>query len=85
MNRKKRVPKYWIFLLVPYIWDVLLIPFINTSKIHPFGIPFLLLWMLLGVIVVSIFIGVVYYLDIQSNHSAEQTIQMIHHVESKGS
>lgn len=66
MKRKTRVPKHWLWLLVPYVWDVLLIPFVNQVKIRPFGVPFLLIWMLFGVVLVSICLGIVYKLDVTS-------------------
>jgi Protein of unknown function (DUF3311) len=61
MRRTTRL--HWLLLFVPYTWDVLLIPWINTIRFHPFGMPFLFLWMLCGIVVTSLSIVTVYQLD----------------------
>ena len=54
---------YWILLLVPYVWIVLAIPAVNTIRFHPWGLPFLFIWMLLGIPISSLCIGMVYVID----------------------
>lgn len=60
---RRRFRKHWLLLAVPYVWSVLLIPWVNGVKAHPFGMPFLELWMLIGVILSSLCVGVVFAVD----------------------
>ncbi|HEX4205456.1 MAG TPA: DUF3311 domain-containing protein [Ktedonobacteraceae bacterium] len=61
--RRRTFKPHWFLLVVPYAWDILLIPWINTIHVHLFGIPFLFLWMLCGIVVTSLSIVIVYQLD----------------------
>jgi hypothetical protein len=63
--------KHWCLLAIPYIWDVLLIPQVNQVTLRPLGVPFLLLWMMAGIIVTSVCIGIVFSLD----RKLERTLQ----------
>ena len=60
MNRRR---KHWFTLLIPYLWSVLAIPLVNQIRVEPFGVPFLELWMMAGVLVSSVCVAIVYKID----------------------
>jgi hypothetical protein len=61
---KMAIPrKHWCLLAIPYIWDVLLIPYANRVTLRPLGIPFLLIWMMAGIILTSVCIAAVFSID----------------------
>lgn len=60
---RRRFRKHWLLLVIPYVWGVFLIPWANGVKTQPFGMPFLEVWMLLGVVVASICVGIVFIID----------------------
>lgn len=52
-----------LLLIVPFVWCVAVIPWVNTVP-YAFGhVPFLLVWMVAGVLVGSAAIGAVYAID----------------------
>jgi hypothetical protein len=54
---------HWLLLLVPFVWCIAAIPLVNQID-YVFGsIPFLLVWMTLGVVLGSVAIAVVYAID----------------------
>lgn len=54
---------HWIGLLIPYLWDVAAIPWVNRVDYEPLGLPFLFVWMLVGIVVISGCIAVVFAID----------------------
>jgi hypothetical protein len=58
---------HWLLLTVPFLWCLVAVPWAGAIGVidgGPFGqVPFLLVWMVLGVIVGSAAIGVVYAID----------------------
>ena len=58
-----RSRKHWCLLAIPYIWDVLLIPYANGVKLRPLGVPFLLVWMMAGIVLTSICLAIIFSLD----------------------
>ncbi|BCW44767.1 DUF3311 domain-containing protein [Arthrobacter sp. StoSoilB5] len=55
--------RHWWLLLIPYLWCIAAIPAVNRVG-YVFGnVPFLLVWMVAGVIVTSACITVVYFVD----------------------
>jgi hypothetical protein len=57
--------RHWhrLLLLVPFVWCIVAIPWVNTVA-YAFGhVPFLLVWMIAGVVVGSAAITVVYVID----------------------
>lgn len=54
---------HWLLLFVPFAWCVAAVPWANTIR-YAFGhVPFLLVWMIAGVLVGSAMIGIVYAID----------------------
>lgn len=54
---------HWLLLLLPFGWCIAVVPWVNTVR-YAFGrVPFLLVWMVAGVIVGSAAIGLVYAID----------------------
>lgn len=59
-NRRRR---YRLVLLVPYLWSVAAVPAVNTVHASPLGLPLLLWWVLVGVLVTSGSIALVWRVD----------------------
>lgn len=58
-----RPRRHWWLLVLPYLWCIAAIPAVNRVG-YVFGsIPFLLVWMIAGVIVSSGCIAAVYFVD----------------------
>ena len=72
-DESRQRKRYWLLLLVPYVWMVFLIPLANTIRVSVFGIPFLEVWMMLGVIIVSGSIGSVWVLDRRIRQRGKET------------
>ncbi|WP_037064249.1 hypothetical protein [Pseudonocardia acaciae] len=54
---------HWLLLIVPFLWCIVAVPWAGSVG-YAFGhVPFLLVWMVLGVIVGSAAIGVAYAID----------------------
>jgi hypothetical protein len=66
-----RRPWHRLLLLVPFVWCIAAIPWANTIA-YAFGhVPFLLVWMAVGVVVGGAAIAVVYVID-QRNGDADR-------------
>lgn len=52
----------WL-LAVPFIWQAGLAPVINGVAWAPFGLPFPMLWQMVGIVLTSALIAVVFRLD----------------------
>lgn len=52
----------WL-LLFPFVWQVGLAPLVNDVMLRPFGLPFPMAWQMLGIVLTSVVIGIVYRLD----------------------
>jgi len=52
----------WL-LLTPLVWQVGLAPLVNGIAMQPFGLPFPMAWQMLGIVLASLAIGLVYRLD----------------------
>ena len=62
----------WL-LLLPFAWQVALVPFVNDIGLTPLGLPFPMVWQMLGILFASAVIGVVFVLDRRAGvESAEQ-------------
>lgn len=62
-SERPRPRRHWWLLVVPYIWCIAAIPAVNRVG-YVFGnIPFLLVWMIAGVIISSGCIAAVYFVD----------------------
>jgi uncharacterized membrane-anchored protein len=59
----------WL-LLTPFVWQVALAPLVNDVMLRPFGLPFPMAWQMLGIVLTSVVIAIVYRLD--RRRAAEQ-------------
>ncbi|MCA4132517.1 DUF3311 domain-containing protein [Arthrobacter sp. M4] len=60
---RPRPRRHWWLLVIPYLWCIAAIPAVNRVG-YVFGnVPFLLVWMIIGVIVTSGCISAVYFVD----------------------
>jgi len=48
---------------VPFVWQVGLVPVVNDVDLAPLHIPFPMVWQLLGIVVTSVVVAVVFRLD----------------------
>jgi hypothetical protein len=71
VGRRHRLP-----LVVPFVWYVAAVPWVGRVP-YAFGhVPFLLVWMVAGVLVGSAAIGVVYLIDRRrgdARHAADES------------
>jgi len=56
-------PSYRWLLLTPFVWQVGLAPLVNAVAARPFGLPFPMAWQMLGIVLTSLAIGIVYRQD----------------------
>jgi len=52
----------WL-LLVPFLWQVAMVPFVNDVAWRPFSLPFPMVWQMVGIVVTSIVIAIVFTID----------------------
>ena len=52
------------------MWQVGLAPLVNEVTLRPFGLPFPMAWQMMGIVLTSVAVGVVYRLD-RRNADAE--------------
>jgi hypothetical protein len=64
-------PYRWL-LVVPFVWQIGLAPVVNDIAFAPWHIPFPMAWQMLGVVVTSVVIGVVFRLDRRAGVEAEE-------------
>ncbi|MEU7630970.1 DUF3311 domain-containing protein [Nocardia sp. NPDC049220] len=62
-GRTARRRRHWLLLAIPPVWCIAAIPLVNRVDYIFGSIPFLLVWMTLGVLVGSAAIGVIYAID----------------------
>jgi hypothetical protein len=58
----RRTAHRWL-LLVPFVWQVALIPLVNEVPLRPFSLPFPMFWQMLGILVTTVVIGIVFSID----------------------
>jgi hypothetical protein len=58
-------PRYWYrwMLVIPFIWQAALAPAVNDIAARPFGLPFPMFWQMAGIVLASIVIGLVFFMD----------------------
>lgn len=66
-----RRPHLWL-LIVPFIWEVALMPVVNGIEFSPWHIPFPMLWLMMGIVLTSILIAIVFQLDKNAGLEAEE-------------
>jgi hypothetical protein len=59
---ERRTAHRWL-LLVPFVWQVGLIPVVNDVPLRPFSLPFPMAWQMLGILVTTVVIGIVFAID----------------------
>ena len=52
----------WL-LVVPFVWQAGLAPVVNGVSWSPLGLPFAMLWQLVGIVLASVLIAIVFRLD----------------------
>jgi uncharacterized membrane protein len=52
----------WL-LAIPFVWQVGFVAVVNDVALRPFGLPFPMVWQMLGIVLTTIVIGVVFALD----------------------
>ena len=52
----------WL-LLIPFIWQVVMVPWANGVDARPLHLPFPMFWQMVGIIVTTVVIGIVFRID----------------------
>jgi hypothetical protein len=60
----------WL-LVIPFLWQACLAPAVNDIAMRPFGLPFPMVWQMVGIVVASLVIGLVFRLDRLAGVDAE--------------
>jgi len=60
--RPLRRPHLWL-LVLPFAWQVGLVPVANDIALRPFGMPFPMVWQMLGIVFASLVFALVFHLD----------------------
>jgi len=65
LKEKSADPRAWRrwLLLAPFVWQLGFAPFINDIEIPGWPVPFPLIWQMLGVVLTSIVVALVYQVD----------------------
>lgn len=61
--QRKRKRKHWWLLVIPYFWCIAAIPIVNRIDYIWGSVPFLLVWMVAGVLLSCLCVTVVYQID----------------------
>jgi Protein of unknown function (DUF3311) len=61
----------WL-LVLPFVWQVGLVPVVNDVDLAPLHIPFPMVWQLLGIVVTSVVVAVVFRLDRRAGVEREE-------------
>ena len=67
---RRRHTYRWL-LLTPFVWQVALAPLVNDVVLQPFGLPFPMVWQMIGIVLTSVAIGVVYWRDSRDTNPGE--------------
>jgi hypothetical protein len=62
-SRKPMGRKHWWLLLIPYLWCIAAVPFVNRVGYIFGNVPFLLVWMIAGVLLSSACVTSVFLID----------------------
>lgn len=57
-----RRPYLWL-LVLPFVWQVGMVPVVNSITLAPLGIPFPMVWQMLGIVFSSLIFALVFHLD----------------------
>ncbi|MES2496096.1 MAG: DUF3311 domain-containing protein [Pseudomonadota bacterium] len=52
----------WL-LLIPFLWQIGAVPFVNDIAWRPLALPFPMMWQLVGIVITTIVIAIVFRLD----------------------
>lgn len=52
----------WL-LLIPFLWQIGAVPFVNGIAWRPLSLPFPMMWQLIGIVITSIMIAIVFRID----------------------
>lgn len=58
-----------LLTVIPFIGVLVCIPFVNQVKPYVFGLPFVVFWMVMWVVLTSVIMGIVYKIDPASKES----------------
>lgn len=59
----------WL-LVLPFLWQVGLAPAVNDIAVRPLGLPFPMVWQMLGILFTTAIIALVYVLDGRADRAA---------------
>lgn len=70
-NRRSGRLHYWI-LAIPFLWQLALAPVVNGIVVTWCPIPFPMLWQMIGVVLSSVLIATVFWIDQRNEAAAPQ-------------
>ena len=59
----------WL-LIIPFLWQVAAVPFVNDIGWRPLSLPFAMVWQLVGILIASALIALVFRLDERAEAAA---------------
>lgn len=68
---RNRARPYLALLALPFIWQLALAPYVNEISISPLGLPFPLLWQMIGILFTSLILIIVYRRDRRGQRTEE--------------
>ncbi|HEX6444498.1 MAG TPA: DUF3311 domain-containing protein [Streptosporangiales bacterium] len=71
VDRRPRRRVHLLLLVLPFVWQLVLAPAVNGVRLTLLGVPFPMLWQMLGVVFASVVIGVVFRLDRRAGVDAD--------------
>lgn len=60
----------WL-LVLPFLWQVGLAPAVNDIAVRPLGLPFPMVWQMLGILFTTAIIALVYVLDARADRATD--------------
>jgi Protein of unknown function (DUF3311) len=66
MRRLRWWKDFWpqlLLLAIPFVWQVGLLPWSNRVEWRPVGLPFVMVWQMLGVLITTASLAAIYHLD----------------------
>lgn len=70
-SKPYRLGHRWL-LAFPFVWQACLAPAVNDISASPLGMPFPMFWQMAGIVLTSVVIAIVFWLDARAGVEAEE-------------
>ena len=71
-NGGRSLAHRWL-LLIPFLWQVGMVPFVNDIAWRPLALPFPMVWQMVGILVTSLVIAIVFSIDQRRESNMSET------------